>query len=86
MSELTVSQLVVTRSDTGSHNRLDLIQSLVPPHYVCNGYLQKYLKTTPSLLIEIRLFSIFVEVDEINYITLNVFVLFLYSFKKDTMF
>jgi hypothetical protein len=26
-------------SDTGSHNRLDLIQSLVPPHYVCNGYI-----------------------------------------------
>ena len=22
-----------------SHNKLDLIQSLVPPHYVCNGYL-----------------------------------------------
>ena len=22
-----------------SHNRLDLIQSLVPPHYVCNGYI-----------------------------------------------
>jgi hypothetical protein len=30
---------VATRSDTGSHNRLDLIQSLVPPHYACNGYL-----------------------------------------------
>ena len=28
-----------TRSDTGSHNRLDLIQSFVPPHYVCNGYI-----------------------------------------------
>ena len=26
-------------SDAGSHNRLDLIQSLVPLHYVCNGYL-----------------------------------------------
>jgi hypothetical protein len=41
LRELTASQLVafVTRSDTGSHNRLDLIQSLVPPHYVyvCNG-------------------------------------------------
>jgi hypothetical protein len=39
--ELTASQLVAiaTRSDTGSHNRLDLIQSLLPPHYVCNGYL-----------------------------------------------
>ena len=41
MRELTTSQLVAfaTRSDTGSHNRLDLIQSLVPPHYICNGYL-----------------------------------------------
>ena len=40
LRELTASQLVAiaTRSDTGSHNRLDLIQSLVPPHYVCNGY------------------------------------------------
>ena len=40
LRELTVSQLVAiaTRSDTGSHNRLDLIQSIVPPHYVCNGY------------------------------------------------
>jgi hypothetical protein len=27
-----------THSDTGSHNRLDLIHSRVPPHYVCNGY------------------------------------------------
>ena len=31
-----------TRSDTGSHNRLDLIQNLVPPHYVCNGYIFTY--------------------------------------------
>jgi thiamine monophosphate kinase len=36
LHELTASQLVAiaTRSDTGSHNRLNLIQSLVPPHYV----------------------------------------------------
>jgi hypothetical protein len=27
-----------TRSDTGSHNRLDLIENPVPPHYVCNGH------------------------------------------------
>jgi hypothetical protein len=27
-----------TRSDTGSHQRLDLIQSFVPTHYVGNGY------------------------------------------------
>jgi len=26
------------RSDTGSHNRLDLIQSIVPTHYVCSWY------------------------------------------------
>ena len=41
LRELTASQLVAiaTHSDTGSHNRLDLIQSFVPPHYVCNGYL-----------------------------------------------
>jgi hypothetical protein len=39
--ELTGSQLVAfaTRSDTDSQNKLDLIQSLVPTHYVCNGYL-----------------------------------------------
>jgi hypothetical protein len=29
---------LATRSDIGSHNRLDLIQSLVSPYYVCNGY------------------------------------------------
>ena len=34
--EQTASQFVgiATRSDTVSHNRLDLIQSLVPPHYM----------------------------------------------------
>jgi len=44
LRELTASQLfaIATRSDTGSHNRLDLIQSLVPPHYVCNGYIYIY--------------------------------------------
>jgi predicted secreted protein len=30
---------IATRSDTGSHNRLNLIQSLVPPHYVRNRYI-----------------------------------------------
>jgi hypothetical protein len=41
LRELTASQLVAiaTHSDTGSHNKLDLIQSLVPPHYLCNGYI-----------------------------------------------
>ena len=39
--ELTASQLlaIAKSSDTDSHNRLDLIYSLVPTHYVCNGYL-----------------------------------------------
>ena len=43
LRELTASQLVAiaTRSDTGSHNRLDLIQNIVPTHYVCNAYLSK---------------------------------------------
>jgi hypothetical protein len=31
-----------TRSDTGSQNRLDLIQSFVPTHYVCNGYVSYF--------------------------------------------
>ena len=37
LCELTALQLVstVTRSDPGSHNRLDLIHSLVPTHFVC---------------------------------------------------
>ena len=36
LCEQIASQLVAyaTCSDTGSHNRLDLIQSLLPPHYV----------------------------------------------------
>ena len=33
----------ITTRDTGSHNSLNLIQSLVPPHYVCNGYLSQLL-------------------------------------------
>jgi hypothetical protein len=39
--ELTASLLVdiMIRCDTVSYNRLDLIQSLVPPHYVHNKYL-----------------------------------------------
>jgi hypothetical protein len=46
---LTASQLVAiaTCSDTGSHNRLDLIQSLVPPHYVYNGYVFIILGMNP---------------------------------------
>jgi hypothetical protein len=51
LHELTASQVVAifTWSDTGSHNGLlDLIQSLVPTHYVCNGYL--WVKITTSCL------------------------------------
>ena len=29
---------------TGSYNRLDLIQSLVPTHYICNGYIVYIVK------------------------------------------
>ena len=45
LHELTASQLVAiaTHSDTGLHNRLDLIHSLVPPHYICNGYISVIL-------------------------------------------
>ena len=32
-------ETIATRSDTSSRNRLDLMQSIVPTHYVCNGYL-----------------------------------------------
>ena len=40
---------ITTRSDPASHNRLDLIQSLVPTHYVCNGYicLSLFLSSVP---------------------------------------
>ena len=39
MCEITASQLIAIkiRRDTGSQNRLDLIQRLVATHYVCNG-------------------------------------------------
>jgi len=41
LRELTASQLVAfaTHIDTDSHNRLDLIQGLVPKHYVCNKFI-----------------------------------------------
>jgi hypothetical protein len=48
--ELTVSLLVAitTLSATGSHKRLDMIQSLVHTHYVCNGYVLGCLSETFS--------------------------------------
>jgi len=39
---VTLTNYITTRRYSGSHNRLDLIQSLVPPHYVCNGYVYVY--------------------------------------------
>ena len=42
---------VATLSDTGSHNRLDLIQSLVPTHYVCNMIVSNHFHSVTSLLI-----------------------------------
>ena len=64
LRELTASQLVAiaTHSDTGSHNRLDLIQSLVPPHYVCNGYVScnVFLNTPIPCYIFIKQRSLFV--------------------------
>ena len=40
-AELTKIIEIYHSSDNGSHNRLDLIQSLAPPHYVYNGYVYK---------------------------------------------
>ena len=36
----SASQLVVIaiRGDTGSYNKFDLMQSLIPTRYLCNGY------------------------------------------------
>jgi hypothetical protein len=44
-----LSVAIATRSDPASHNRLDLMQSLVPTHYVCNGYicLSLFLSSVP---------------------------------------
>jgi hypothetical protein len=40
LRELTASLFIAmaTRSDTGSHNRHDIMQSLVPTHYARNGF------------------------------------------------
>jgi hypothetical protein len=61
LRELTASQLVAlaTRSDTGSHNILDLIQSLVPPHYVCDGYVLAYYHNLHNVWNICLVFSIF---------------------------
>ena len=42
---------IATRSDTGSHNRFDMIHSLVPPHYVCIGHLFNRKKSYNSVNI-----------------------------------
>ena len=46
---------ITTRSDTGSHNRLNPIQSLVPTHYVyvCNGYVHFRTSTFFSFYLEL---------------------------------
>jgi hypothetical protein len=51
LCELTASLLIsmATHSYTDSHYSLDLIQSLVPPHYVCNGYISIYIWVTRSV-------------------------------------
>jgi hypothetical protein len=46
-----ITLTIATRSDTGSHNRLDLIQSLVPTHYVCNTIVSNHFHSVKSLLI-----------------------------------
>ena len=66
-----VSGLVWTtrryHSDTGSHNRLELIQGLVPSHYACNGY----------IFLPWFFFYIFLPWRSLLYIlTVNEFVLF----------
>ena len=68
MHELTASQLVaiVTRSDTGSHNRLDLIQSLVPTHYVCISLSSISIKTNFKQITKVELN--FVQYSEGGYI------------------
>ena len=67
--ELTASQLVVTatRSDTDSQDRLDLIQSIVPTHYTCNGYVSWFcylevhilfwVEEVETLYIHLRIYS-----------------------------
>ena len=57
LRELTPSLLVAisTRSETGSHNRLDLIQSLVPTHYVCKAFLFNVLPFTLKSVFQLQI-------------------------------
>jgi hypothetical protein len=48
---------IATRSDTGSHNRFDLIQSLAKPHYVCHGYILIEMKVSNCFIIKLFLMS-----------------------------
>ena len=48
---------IAIRSDTGSHNRLDLIQSLAQPHYVCHGYILIEMKVSNCFIIKLLLMS-----------------------------
>ena len=64
LRELTASQLVgiATGSDTGSHNRLDLIQSLIPTHYVCNWYISSSNNAIRQTFIQQKLLKTACEV------------------------
>jgi hypothetical protein len=77
--ELTASQLVVTatRSDTDSQDRLDLIQSIVPTHYTCNGYVSWFCYLEVHILF-------WVEEVETLYIHLRIYSQTTQSFGKVT--
>ena len=68
LCELTALQLVstVTRSDPGSHNRLDLIHSLVPTHFVCISLSSISIKTNFKQITKVELN--FVQYSEGGYI------------------
>ena len=69
MREQTASQLVAitTRSDTGSHNGLDLIQSLVPPHYVCNEYVPQRLSEKDAYINQLQItLASFIQISRWN--------------------
>jgi hypothetical protein len=48
-SRLSHELAIATHSDTGSHNKLDLLQSFVPTHFVCNWYISTILKHSGTI-------------------------------------
>jgi hypothetical protein len=48
---------IATRSDTSSPNRLDLIQSIAQPHYVCHRYILIEMKVSNCFIIKLLLKS-----------------------------